>query len=122
MPSSEANMQVQSWDGIENEQLNPLSSRQVVHGETMTVARMHLKKGCLVPEHSHHNEQVSMVEQGSLNFNIGGTERVLSAGDLVRIPPNVPHSVKALEDSIAVDLFSPPRQDWIRGDDAYLRK
>jgi quercetin dioxygenase-like cupin family protein len=115
-------MQVQSWDGIEKEQLNPLSSRQVIHGETMTVARMHLRKGCLVPEHSHDNEQISMVEQGSLHFKIGGAERILSAGELVRIPPNVPHSVKALEDSLAVDLFSPPRQDWIRGDDAYLRK
>jgi len=115
-------MQVQSWNGIEKEQLNPLSSRQVIHSDTMTVARMHLRKGCLVPEHSHHNEQISMVEQGSLQFKIGGSERILRAGELVRIPPNVPHSVQALEDSVAVDLFSPPRQDWIRGDDAYLRK
>ena len=115
-------MQAQSWDGIETEQLNPLSSRQVIHGETMTVARLHLKKGCQVPEHHHHNEQISMVERGSLQFKIGGTERAIRAGELVRIPPNVPHSVMALEDSVAVDLFSPPREDWIRGDDAYLRK
>jgi len=121
-PSRQEDMQVQSWNGIEKEQLNPLSSRQVIHSDTMTVARMHLRKGCLVPEHSHHNEQISMVEQGSLQFKIGGSERILRAGELVRIPPNVPHSVQALEDSVAVDLFSPPRQDWIRGDDAYLRK
>jgi quercetin dioxygenase-like cupin family protein len=115
-------MQVHSWDGIEKEQLNPLSRRQVIHCETMTVARMHLKEGCLVPLHSHHNEQISMIEQGSLRFNLDGAERVVGAGELVRIPPNVPHSVQALKDSVVVDLFSPPRQDWIRGDDAYLRK
>jgi len=115
-------MHQDNWDGIELERLNPLSARQVIHGETMTVARMHLSKGCLVPEHSHHNEQISLVEQGSLKFKLDGAERVLGAGELLRIPPNVPHSVVALEDSIAVDLFSPPRQDWIRGDDAYLRK
>ena len=67
-PSRQEDMQVQSWNGIEKEQLNPLSSRQVIHSDTMTVARMHLRKGCLVPEHSHHNEQISMVEQGSLTL------------------------------------------------------
>jgi quercetin dioxygenase-like cupin family protein len=115
-------MQVHSWEQIEKEQLNPLSRRQVIHGETMTVARIHLKKGCVVPQHNHHNEQISMVEQGSLRFNLDGAERVLGAGELVRIPPNLPHSVQALEDCVVVDLFSPPREDWIRGDDAYLRK
>jgi quercetin dioxygenase-like cupin family protein len=114
-------MQVQSWEQIEKEQLNPLSGRQVIHSETMTVARMHLKEGCVVPRHSHHNEQISMIEQGSLRFNLDGAERVVGAGELVRIPPNVPHSVQALENSVVVDLFSPPREDWIRGDDAYLR-
>ncbi len=115
-------MQVHCWEKIENEKLNPLSSRQVIHGEKMTIARMHLHKGCLVPEHKHHNEQLSMVEQGSLRFNLDGAERVLNAGEVLRIPPNVPHSVTALEDSLVVDLFSPPREDWIRGDDADLRK
>lgn len=115
-------MEVHSWQSVEKEQLNPLSGRQVVHTETMTVARMHLKKGCVVPEHSHHNEQISMIEEGSLQFKMGGVDRIVGAGELVRIPPNLPHSVVALEDSIAVDLFSPPREDWIRGDDAYLRK
>lgn len=115
-------MEVHSWDQIEKEKLNPLSGRQVIHSDKMTVARMHLQKGCVVPEHSHQNEQISMVEQGSLQFRMGGADRILGAGELVRIPPNLPHSVVALEDSIAVDLFSPPREDWIRGDDAYLRK
>jgi quercetin dioxygenase-like cupin family protein len=86
------------------------------------VARVYLKKGCLVPEHSHHNEQISMMEQGTLRFVLAGEELILKAGQVLRIPPHVPHSAEALEDSIAVDLFSPVREDWIRGDDAYLRK
>jgi quercetin dioxygenase-like cupin family protein len=115
-------MQLYEWNRIEKEQLSPKFARQVIHGETMTVARMYLSKGCAVPEHSHHNEQISMVEQGVLRFVVGGVEKMIKAGEVLRIPPHVPHSAEALEDSIAVDLFSPVREDWIRGDDAYLRK
>jgi quercetin dioxygenase-like cupin family protein len=115
-------MQLYEWNQIEKEQLNPRVARQVIHGDTMTVARLYLAKGCFVPEHSHHNEQISMLEQGSLRFVIAGQEQVVKAGEVLRIPPHVPHSAEALEDSIAVDLFSPPREDWQRGDDAYLRK
>ena len=115
-------MQRYEWNQIEKEQLNPAFARQVIHGETMTVARVYLKKGCLVPEHSHHNEQISMLEQGALRFVLAGEELILKAGQVLRIPPHVPHSAEALEDSVAVDLFSPIREDWIRGDDAYLRK
>lgn len=115
-------MQLYEWNRIEKEQVNPTFARQVIHGETMTVARIYLKKGGLVPEHSHHNEQISMIEHGALRFSLAGQELILKAGQVLRIPPNVPHSAEALEDSIAVDLFSPIREDWIRGDDAYLRK
>lgn len=115
-------MQLYQWDRVEKEQMSPSFARQVIHGETMTVARVYLSKGCLVPEHSHHNEQISMLEQGTLRFVLGGVEQVVEAGQVLRIPPHVPHSAQALEDSIAVDLFSPIREDWIRGDDAYLRK
>ena len=97
-------------------------ARQVIHSDNMTVARVYLRKGCSVPEHSHHNEQISMMERGALKFVMGGVERVLRAGEVLRIPPHVPHSAEALEDCVAMDLFSPPREDWIRGDDAYLRK
>jgi quercetin dioxygenase-like cupin family protein len=115
-------MQLYEWNRIEKEQLSPTFARQVIHGETMTVARMYLSKGCAVPEHHHHNEQISMVEQGVVRFVVGGVEKTIKAGEVLRIPPHVPHSAEALEDSIAVDLFSPVREDWIRGDDAYLRK
>ncbi len=115
-------MQLYQWNRIDEEQLNPLFTRQVIHGDTMTVARIRLRKGCSVPEHSHHNEQISMVEEGSIRFVLGGVERIVKAGEVLRIPPHLPHSAEALEDCTAVDLFSPPREDWIRGDDAYLRK
>src|ERR1700704_920182 len=115
-------MHLYEWDQIEKEQLNPRAARQVIHADTMTVARLYLAKGCFVPEHSHHNEQISMIERGSLKFVIAGQEQVVKTGEVLRIPPHVPHSAEALEDSIAVDLFSPPREDWQRGDDAYLRK
>jgi len=115
-------MQIHDWNRIDKEQLNPKVIRQVIHTETMTIARLSLKQGCFVPEHSHHNEQVSMVEQGALRFVLAGNETIVKAGEMLQIPPHVPHSAEALEDSIAVDLFSPCREDWKRGDDAYLRK
>ena len=115
-------METYRWDQVEKERLSDALSRQMIHGDTMTVARIDLKKGAVVPEHSHHNEQISMVERGALRFVLAGVEGIMKQGDMLKIPPHVPHSVEALEDSVAVDLFSPRREDWIRGDDAYLRK
>ena len=115
-------MQRYHWNTVEREQLNPSFARQVIHGDSMTVAKVFLKKGYVVPEHSHPNEQISMMERGALRFLFGSEEVVVRAGETLRIPANVPHSAEALEDSVATDLFSPPRQDWINGDDAYLRR
>ena len=115
-------MRVLDWSRIEEEQLNPLFARKVIHGANMTVARIRVGKSAVVPLHSHVNEQISMVESGALRFVLDGTERILRGGEILQIPPNVPHLVEALEDSVVVDLFAPPREDWIRGDDAYLRK
>jgi quercetin dioxygenase-like cupin family protein len=109
------------WTQVPEEQLNPSVSRQVIHGETMTVARIRLRKGAVVPLHHHLSEQISMIEHGRLRFVVAGEERILGAGESLIIPPNAPHLVEALEDSLATDLFSPIREDWIRGDDAYLR-
>ncbi len=88
----------------------------------MTIARLEMQKGAAVPEHSHINEQISMVEKGVLKFFMEGKEQVVRAGEVLVIPPNVPHAVEILEDAVVVDVFSPSRQDWIRGDDSYLRK
>ena len=115
-------MQHYEWKNIETETLSPTFSRQCIHSETMTVARIYMKKGCLVPRHQHHNEQISTMEQGHMKFVIGEREIVLNPGESLRIPPNVPHSAEALDDCIAQDIFSPPREDWKNGTDAYLRK
>jgi quercetin dioxygenase-like cupin family protein len=115
-------MQVYRWDGVKKEQMNPLLTRQVIHTEKMTLSRLECKKGCVVPEHSHPNEQISVAESGSMRFVLAGKEVILRAGDTLQIPPNVPHWVEALEDSVGLDIFSPPREDWLRGDDSYLRK
>ncbi|MDQ1469073.1 MAG: hypothetical protein QOJ99_553 [Bryobacterales bacterium] len=111
-----------NWSAIPDEFMSPLLSRQVIHTEHMTIARLRMKKGALVPLHQHPNEQVSMMDAGALRFEVGGREVIVRAGEVVRIPPGVPHLVEAMEDSVATDLFTPPRQDWISGDDAYLRK
>ena len=115
-------MDVYNWSVIPEERLNPLVTRQVIHTPQMTISRLRLAKGAIVPLHHHVNEQVTMMESGALRFEVAGEEVTLRAGDALRIPPDAPHSVVTLEDSVATDLFTPPREDWIRGDDAYLRK
>jgi quercetin dioxygenase-like cupin family protein len=110
------------WNQIPAEQLNPLVTRKVIHAEAMTVARLTIAKGAVVPAHHHVNEQVAMVEQGALKFNLDGQEILVSAGQALAIPPDVPHGVEAMEDTVVIDLFTPRRQDWIDGDDSYLRK
>jgi quercetin dioxygenase-like cupin family protein len=110
-----------SWANIPPEQLNPLVTRQYVVGTNTMLARLGLKKGAVVPEHSHFHEQISHVVEGALLFRVGGEEATVRAGEIFCIPPHVPHAVVALEDSVALDIFNPPRQDWISGDDAYLR-
>ena len=110
-----------NWIEVHEEQMSATISRQVIHGDTMTVARIRLRKGAVVPMHQHENEQISMVESGAMRFVIAGEERIARSGETITIPPHAPHLVEALEDSQALDVFSPVREDWIRGDDAYLR-
>ncbi|MBI3210814.1 MAG: cupin domain-containing protein [Candidatus Solibacter usitatus] len=115
-------MKVHQWNESEAEIMSHLVSRQVLHTETMTVARLRLKRGASVPEHHHVNEQISTIVEGSLKFVIEGREIVVRAGESLVIPPNVPHSAVAEEECLAIDMFHPLREDWLRGDDAYLRK
>ncbi len=110
------------WDSVELENLNPLLKRQFVVGEKVMVARVLLKKGCVVPLHSHHNEQVTYILEGALKFGLNGEEVVVRAGEVLCIPPNVPHEAVALEDTVDLDIFTPPREDWISKTDAYLRR
>jgi quercetin dioxygenase-like cupin family protein len=109
------------WADIDPEQLNPHVTRQYIVGTNTMLARLVLKKGAHVPEHHHFHEQISHVVEGALKFFIDGKEIVVRAGEILCIPPHIPHAVVTLEDSVALDIFNPPRQDWIDGDDAYLR-
>jgi len=104
------------------EALNPLIERQFVHGSQSMLARILLRKGAVVPRHSHHNEQITYVLSGALRFRFDdGREIVVHAGEALVIPPHMPHAAEALEDTIDLDVFAPPREDWINGTDAYLR-
>lgn len=109
-----------SWTAIELEELNPLQ-RQFVVGSDIMVARVLLKKGCIVPEHSHINEQITYILHGRLKFWIDNREIVVRSGEVLTIPPNMPHRAEAMEDTIDLDVFSPPRADWMNKDDRYLR-
>ena len=109
------------WATIPVEELNPLLQRQFIVGRDIMIARVLLKKGCIVPEHSHHNEQVTYILEGALKFWIGGQTIVVKAGEVLTIPPHLCHKAEALEDTVDLDVFTPPRQDWITGSDAYLR-
>jgi quercetin dioxygenase-like cupin family protein len=109
------------WSSVEIEAVNPLLGRHFVVGLNVMLARVLLKKGCLVPEHSHHNEQISYVLEGALKFWIDGQEIVVNAGEVLTIPPNMPHRVEALVDTVSLDIFDPPRADWINKTDVYLR-
>jgi len=86
------------------------------------LARVLLKKGSYVPKHSHVNEQITYILEGALKFGIDGREITVSAGQVLCIPPHMPHDALALEDTVDLDVFNPPRADWIAKDDAYLRK
>jgi unsaturated pyranuronate lyase len=109
------------WETEPIEPLNDRIGRQMLNGNAMTLARITLAQGAVVPEHSHPNEQIATVLSGRLRFRLGGEERVVDAGSSVLIAGDVPHEVEALEDSVVLDAFAPRREDWIRGDDAYLR-
>src|SRR5579875_1246471 len=114
-----------SWKDVPVEQLNDQLTRQFVHGTQSMFARLELKKGCIVPRHSHANEQITYVHSGVLHFRLGPedapVERTVRMGELLVIPGGLPHSAEALEDTIDFDIFAPPREDWISRDDSYLR-
>ena len=121
-PTATASLKYLSWNDIEVEAMNPLLGRQLIVGHQVMLARVLLKKGCIVPLHSHVNEQLSYILQGALKFYIDGKEIVVRAGEVLTIPPNMPHKAEAMEDTVDLDIFNPPRADWINKTDSYLRK
>jgi quercetin dioxygenase-like cupin family protein len=113
------------WDDLPREELSPLIGRRLVTGERMMLAHVYLKRGAIVPRHSHENEQLTYVLEGKLRFLLGEDESEVvdvGVGEVLHIPSHVPHRAEALEDTLDVDVFSPPRADWLDGSDDYLRR
>ena len=113
------------WNDLDREVLHEQLSRRLITGDRVMLAHVYLKKGCVVPKHSHENEQFTYILEGALRFRIGddgAEEVVVRAGEVLHLPSHLPHEAQALEDTLDVDVFSPPREDWLRKTDAYLRK
>lgn len=111
------------WNDMPKERVTDRLSRRLVTGERVMLAHVYLDRGCVVPMHSHENEQLTYILEGALRFWIGeeGEEEVVvRAGEVLHIPSGVPHRAEALEDTLDVDVFSPPRQDWLDGTDTYF--
>ena len=113
------------WDEIPREELNEKLARRLITGDQLMLAHVYLKKGCVVPKHSHMNEQLTYILEGALRFFVGenGEEEIMvRAGEVLHLPGNVPHQAEAVEDTLDVDIFYPPREDWLKKTDSYLRK
>jgi quercetin dioxygenase-like cupin family protein len=119
-----------SWSTVPLEELNPQLSRRIVTGSKVMVAQVSLKAGCIVPKHHHVNEQVTYILEGALRLWVGDKVDsqndadgiLVKAGEVLVIPGNVPHRALAIEDTLDLDVFAPPREDWLSGTDDYLRK
>ena len=113
------------WDDMPKEQVSDVLDRRLITGDRMMLTHVYLKKGAVVPRHSHENEQITYILEGGLRFWIGEDESEMidvRAGEVLHIPSQVKHKAEALEDTLDVDVFSPPRQDWLDKTDDYLRQ
>ncbi len=122
--ASDSSVRLVRWDDLPKEKLKDKLHRRLVSGERAMLAHVYLDKGCVVPLHHHDNEQMTYILDGALKFFIGedkSQEVVVRTGEVLHIPSNVPHEAVALEDTLDLDVFSPPRQDWLDKTDDYLR-
>lgn len=122
---SEPRVQHVRWDELPREKVKEGLERRIVTGQSMMIAHVYLEKGCVVPMHHHVNEQLTYILEGALHFRLGGDEPrevTVRAGEVLQIPSNVPHEAVALEDTLDVDIFSPPRSDWLDGSDTYFHR
>ncbi len=111
------------WDDLPWERVTDTIRRRIVNGDAMMIAQVFLDKGAVVPKHAHHNEQLTHIVSGALHFRLGeelDREVTVRAGEVLHIPAHVPHEATALEDTLDVDIFSPPRADWLDGSDSYF--
>ena len=114
-----------AWNEMPRETVSPMLDRRLITADRMMLAHVYLKKGCIVPKHQHENEQLTYILEGALRFWIGDDESqevIVRAGEVLHIPSMVFHKAEALEDTLDVDIFSPPREDWLNQTDAYLRR
>ena len=114
-------MEYFTWESVPLEVMSEMISRKVISGEKAMVAQVFLKKGAVVPEHRHESEQITYILEGALKFAIDGKEIVVRAGEVLCIPSTMPHEAWALEDTVDLDVFDPPREDWLNKTDNYLR-
>ena len=123
MPNSAAVTKF-TWNDMPKERVTNRIDRRIVAGDSTMVAHVYLREGAVVPEHSHHNEQITCVLKGKLRFWVGDDfSQVFDVGEgeVLHLPSNVPHKAEALEETLDVDVFSPPRQDWLDHTDDYFR-
>ena len=105
------------WDEIALEKVTEMLSRKIVTGEREMLAQIYLKRGALVPMHSHESEQMTYILQGALQFLIGGEEITVREGEVLHIPSWVEHQAEALDDTFELDVFSPIRAEWLDATD-----
>lgn len=120
---SEAEARHFRWEDMPRETVTDAISRRLVTGERMMLAHVYLDRGAVVPRHEHDNEQITYILEGALRFWLGEDgehELVVRAGEVLHIPSHLPHKAEALEDTLDVDVFCPPRQDWLDGTDSYF--
>jgi quercetin dioxygenase-like cupin family protein len=124
-PTAASKAAFYSWSDVPSEQVKPDLSRRLITGERVMLAQVELQRGCIVPQHAHVHEQVTYVLAGCLRLTVGedgATSYDLRAGDVIHLPSNLPHAAEALEDAQVLDVFSPPREDWLNRSDDYLRR
>lgn len=111
-----------NWDQIPAERLNEKFVRKIASDGKMMIARTEVEKGYVVPLHGHDNQQITWVMSGKWRFTLEGRTVDVGPDEMISIPANIPHTAEAVETLVAYDIFTPPREDWLSGDDSYLRR
>ena len=118
----QASVRLHRWDEIALDKVTEMLSRKIVTGEREMLVQVYVKRGCLVPLHTHASEQMTYVLQGALKFLVGGEEITVREGEVIHIPSGIEHQAEALEDTFELDVFSPIRQDWLDHTDDYFHR
>ena len=110
-------MRIFDWDKMQPEDVSLLYQRKLAMGENVVVARVEVKQSACTEPHKHDNEELIIVLSGAWKFYLPGRELVLRQNQVLQIPPGVEHSSEAIEDTVALDICTPTRYDWITGSD-----